>query len=81
MKFDDTIIRDLNRIVNDRGVSHQHRNVASRAMALFITMEEGEESYDPDQTDYKANFESMEERENMTLSILGLDGLVKDKDD
>ena len=78
MNTDETIIRDLNRIANDREVNHQHRNVALRAIKL-LQMEESEES--PDQTDYKANFESMEERENMTLSILGLDGLVKDKDD
>lgn len=45
--IDDIIVRDLNRIVNDRGVSQQHRNVARRAVAILLQME-GAESTDPD---------------------------------
>ena len=44
MKLDGTIIRDLNRIVNDRNVSYQHRNVIRRAVTIFINMEEPEET-------------------------------------
>lgn len=41
--IDDTIIRDLNRIMNDRGVLQQHRNVARRAIAIINQMGEPEE--------------------------------------
>lgn len=71
--IDDSIIRDLQRIVNDRDVSHRHRNVASRAVAILTQIEGGEEAYDPDKTDFRANFESMEEREKLKLSILEVD--------
>ncbi len=79
--LDDTILRDLHRIVNDRDVSQRNRNIARRAAEVITQLESGEEAYDPDKTDFKANHDYMEERENMTLSLLGLDGLVKDKDD
>ena len=42
MKIDGTIIRDLNRIINDRNVISQHRNVASRAIKLLTEMIEPE---------------------------------------
>lgn len=46
--IDDTIVRDLNRIVNDRGVSHHHRNVARRAVAIIIQMGELETGINTD---------------------------------
>ena len=67
--IDDTITRDLMRIVNDRGVSLRHRNVVRRAVDIIAQLEGGE-AYDPDKTDFKANFESMEEREKMHLNML-----------
>ena len=67
---DDILIRDLNRIVNDRTVSQAHRNVARRAV---VALGNDEDSYDPDQTDFKANFDAMEEREKLQLSVLEVD--------
>ena len=68
--IDDTITRDLMRIVNDRAVSQRHRNVVRRAVAILTQIEDGGETYDPDQTDFKANFDAMNEREEQRLKLL-----------
>jgi len=70
--IDDTITRDLMRIVNDRDVNQRHRNVVRRAVDVIAQLEGGE-AYDPDKTDFKANFESMEEREEARLQLLEIE--------
>lgn len=47
MKFDDKLIRDLNRIVNDRDVLQMHRNVARRAVEVLLAMDNSDEATDP----------------------------------
>jgi hypothetical protein len=70
MKLDDTILRDLNRIVNDRDVSQQHRNVASRAITLFTNIEGFEE---PEVTEPPADAATLREREDEYLKVMGIE--------
>lgn len=70
---DESILRDLNRIINDRGVSQTHRNVVRRAIVVITQLESGEPAIDPDQTDYRANFEALKKREDQHLKLLGDD--------
>ena len=70
--IDDTIVRDLQRIVNDRQITQRHRNVARRAVTILTDLQNGE-SYDPDKTDFRANFDTMKEREETQLRLLDVD--------
>ena len=67
--IDETLIRDLNRIVNDRNVSQHHRNVARRAV-IALSQDGTEDAYDPDKTDFKANFAALEAREAQHLRFM-----------
>ena len=70
--IDDIIIRDLQRMVNDRQIPQRHRNVARRAVTILTDLQNGE-SYDPDKTDFRANYDTMQEREETQLRLLEVD--------
>jgi len=69
---DETILRELSRVVNDRSVSHRNRNVAQRALDV-INQLMGDEAPNPDQTDIEGNYEAMQTREELQLRMLGVD--------
>lgn len=69
---DETIERDLRRIMNDRDVNHRYRDVARRALDV-INQLMGDEAPNPDQTDIEGNYEAMQTREELQLRMLGVD--------
>lgn len=71
---DETIIRDLRRIMNDRAVCHRHRNIARRA-ADIINRLMGDEApdLDADQTNFRENYDAIQAREKMQLDMQGVD--------
>lgn len=68
--IDETIIRDLQRMVNDREVPQRHRNVARRAAEIFAKLASGDEAYDSEKTDFKANSEALKAREAQQLIFM-----------
>lgn len=69
MNTDETIIRDLNRIANDREVNQQHRNVALRAIKLL----QPEEYVTPEVVVPPVDAATLREQEDEYLKIMGVE--------
>jgi hypothetical protein len=69
MNTDETIIRDLNRIANDREVNQQHRNVALRAIKLL----QPEEYEKPEVEVPPVDAATLREQEDEYLKIMGVE--------
>ena len=69
MNTDETIIRDLNRIANDREVNHQHRNVAIRAIKLL----QPEEYVKPEVAETHVDAATLREQEDEYLKLMGIE--------